>query len=72
MTFTDDELARSKGSLVNAGPKEISRDKLESLLARLEAAEKCIEAEGNIQRKFFFEAREAWRKAAGKSKGERK
>lgn len=37
-----------------------------ALLRRLEAAEKCIEAEGNIQRKFFFEAREVWRKAAGR------
>lgn len=67
-TFTDDDLKRLKEYLDSPGRKYwgpgLSGDTTEALLARLEAAEKCLEpSAGDIVPAQRYEA---WRKAAGK------
>lgn len=61
MTFTDDDLKRLK----ERNPLQMKGAEILYLLARLEAAEKCLEAanqEGGIDSNLF----KAWHKAAGK------
>ncbi len=58
MTFTDDDLKRLKKTWCGMN---IPMDKMQALLARLESAEKCVDACG-----CFTPEYEVWRKACGK------
>jgi hypothetical protein len=69
MTFTDDDLKRLKKHL--SGVAQLGtypREKLEALIARLEAVERVI-ADGDcciLDCPMADEAMDAWRKAAGR------
>jgi hypothetical protein len=69
-SFTDDDLRRLKIMFTSGTKGRISwdRDKWLSLIARLEAAEKCVELYMNHEDMDPFEPGyiEVWRKAAGK------
>jgi cobyric acid synthase len=72
MTFTDDDLRKLRGVLKQLNGFEIhggfTVKEFESLLARLEAAEKCLPFLGTYQHDSAeaMDLVEAWRKAAGK------
>jgi hypothetical protein len=74
MTFTDDDLKRLKDSIMRDGTQvHDMRNLLLPLLARLEAAEKCIRTghTENIHGQCMLDCKlcrnqEAWRKAAGR------
>ena len=59
MTFTDDDLARLKSNF----RKYITKRQTIALLARLEAAERCLT--WNHEEPGFYDAIQEWRKAAG-------
>lgn len=65
MTFTDDDLKRLKSQLaLEISPDEdvlINNGEVDALLARLEAAERCINPANCYAVDY-----EAWRKASGK------
>lgn len=66
MTFTDDDLERLKESDHDHGWHRIRFEEVDALLARLEAAEKCIpyhECQDDLSTCPHLEA---WRKASGK------
>ena len=67
MTFTDDDLKRLKnGRYFDMDKEVLPNDKLESLLARLEAAEKVCELLNGPVHESFWQVMTEWRKAAGK------
>lgn len=83
MTFTDEELKRLKDSLEHAGnPEDLdvsTGEKWIALIARLEAAELCLElphmkhTESTEDMKCTFCSRyKAWRKTKGEDSSRRK
>ena len=79
MTFIDDDLKRLKEILKSMlrlndapyDPVKLKHDKVFALLARLEAAELCVDILSGIkddENGYYYKSQmEAWRKAAGKS-----
>lgn len=69
MTFTDDELKRLKADLLNPEASVIlNGDDISAILARLEAAEKCVQehfGHGVLDCEPNCTVYEAWRKAKG-------
>jgi hypothetical protein len=71
MIFTDDDLKRLKEKLEIYGEVPLYTTQGKALLARLEAAEACMEFVGhdNCDYKDVERVLKTWRKSAGKEQG---